>query len=105
MEPLLKFSPLLLFALNAVAIWAWWSLRQAVASKRELADETGERRGLDQRVALLEQRMSAFPLDALIALDGDRKAVRAELDALRDGLGRVERSIARIEDYLLKTRP
>jgi len=82
---------------GGVAIYAWIANRQAANAK-----EVEELRG---RVIALEEQMRHLPDQSLVTdLSGDLKAVRAELQGVRETIAPLVRSVDRINDYLLSHR-
>lgn len=92
------FLRVILPAFNiAIAIYVYWSTRSA-AKDKELQE-------LKQKVTTLEERVRNMPDHQLITtMTSDVKAVRAELQGLRDVISPLARSVERINDYLLSNK-
>lgn len=70
-------------------------------AKRDAAN-TADVNDLSRRVTTLEEQMRHLPDQALVGeLAGDMKAVKAELQGVREALGPLARSVERVNDYLL----
>jgi predicted nucleic acid-binding Zn-ribbon protein len=86
------------WAITALAgFYAWNANRQSAKSAEVTA--------LTLRVATLEEQMRHLPdADLINELAGDMKAVQAELKGLKESLAPLQRSIERVNDYLLNQK-
>ncbi|MDP1617328.1 DUF2730 family protein [Phenylobacterium sp.] len=107
MDHLIKYLPLALFLLNALTVWACWSLRQL--AKSEIAEAVAALRAKDEaicedvdehdtkitrlegQVERIERDIENLPTKADIArLEGDVKEVGSAVRAVQSGVGRLE---------------
>lgn len=67
------------------------------------AQHTQEVNGINSRVTTLEEKVKNLPDQQLItAINGDMKALRAELLGLKDLIEPLHRSVDRMNEYLLR---
>lgn len=69
------------------------------------AARTAEVQDISDRVLVLEEKYEHLPTQNLVQkLDGDMKAISAELRGLRSEIAPLAKSVDRINDYLLNNK-
>lgn len=67
-----------------------------------IAARSAEVNKLSERVVAIEEQLKHLPDPSLLhSLDGDMKAIKAELGGLREALTPLVKSVDRLHDYLL----
>lgn len=78
----------------AIGLYAWASNKRAATDAQVTA--------VAARVTTLEEKMQHLPDQKLVhGLAGDMKAVKAELEGVKNALAPLGKSLDRINDYLL----
>ena len=91
----LSFSAMQWAVLTEAGIYIWFTNRQT-GNSQELMD-------IRTRIAIVEEHVRHLPdLGAVIDLEGDIKAMRAQLTGSKDALASLARSLERINGYLLR---
>lgn len=114
MDSFLKYWPVLLAL--ATVLWGWlmWSARSSFASKTDVSTAltaiAEQIDTLEKEQLKLVERMRTLPSsedlnqvsNKLTELHGDHKALRAEMEGMNRAVETIDRSVTRIENFLLK---
>lgn len=114
METILHSSAasLLILAVQAAVVWAFWSLRRAFVRQEEFQEQLQRQsryeNAFSRRILTLEQQVRQTPGESrlnqlhseLAGLRGDIMALNARITGLDQLLSRLERSLERQEERL-----
>lgn len=102
LEQLLEWWPVIVFLLNAGALWVMWSMRQQFVPRREF-------HALVERVQTIEATMTNLATKEDIGKvmlllersDGERKALQSKVDGINAQLERIATPLTIIQEHLL----
>lgn len=101
-----RYLPALVLLVQVLMAWIMWSLRQSFVSKK---DCEGCREKLEARVSKNEQALHGLPDNealhdlalSVTELAGDLRTMGERISGVAKSMERVEKVMARHEDYLL----
>src|SRR3546814_4528546 len=105
MEDWLKYWPVVVVVINALMLWAGWSMRKAFATKVDLDEVTKTLGKHGNRIGLIERDMQHLPTkDDMHNLKLELSEVVGELSEVRADYRHVMQQQGRIEAVLTRHR-
>lgn len=102
MDSILKYWPIILFALNFLALWVAWSARRVIPNKEEIEKRLAEQ---DKAIIRLEEAMKRAPTHSDIKeLSSRIEALHGDLQSVVGSLTGIRRAVDLMNEYLLNRR-